>query len=244
MNGTRTEQEPDNRGDNLLTLSATNPSETSTPAGWRRGYAADCKSVQTGSIPVPASTLPSPVTMTSKGRRLAVYRFLVLTVAMPVLAILLALRLALRRESVADLAQRLGSAPATPAQGPLVWVHAASVGEANAARPLLQALLARDPRLSVLMTANTTTGRAAVAAWGLPRVTPRLAPLDTRRAVRRFLSRWQPAALVTIENEIWPNRIALCQARRIPVLIAGARLSARSAAVWADCRSWRPGCCH
>lgn len=55
MNGTGTEQEPDNRSDNRLTASRQNPNETSTPAGWRRGYAADCKSVKTGSIPVPAS---------------------------------------------------------------------------------------------------------------------------------------------------------------------------------------------
>jgi 3-deoxy-D-manno-octulosonic-acid transferase len=165
------------------------------------------------------------------------YRFLLLTLAAPVWAGLMLWRVATGRESVDDLTQRLGGGDAPVARGPVVWLHAASVGEVTAARALAEALLARDVRLSLLVTASTTTGRASAAAWGHPRVTARLAPVDTRWAVLRLMSAWQPAALIIVENELWPNRIALAHTRRLPVLVAGARLSERSAARW----RWLPG---
>ena len=63
-------------------------------------------------------------------------------------------------------------------------------------------------------------------------MTARLAPLDTRWALARFFAAWQPVALVQIENEIWPNRMAMAHERRVPVMAADARMSARSAALW------------
>jgi 3-deoxy-D-manno-octulosonic-acid transferase len=136
------------------------------------------------------------------------------------------------RERPADLWQRLGRSAAPVARGPVIWLHAASVGEVNAARALAETLLAREPRLSLVVTCNSATGRARAAGWGLDRVTARLAPLDYRWALIGFFAAWQPAALVTVENEIWPNRLAMARARRLPVMVAGARLSARSALIW------------
>ena len=171
------------------------------------------------------------------GSALALYRTL-LTLAAPMLLLMLLLRRLLGRETTADLRQRLGRAPASPQ--PCLWLHGASNGELTAARPLITALLAACPDHHLLLTANTTTGRDMALAWGLPRTTALLAPLDLRRPLRRFLSAHQPRALITVENELWPNRLTLAHAQGIPVILTSARLSARSAARWAKL----PGLAH
>ncbi|HRO14400.1 MAG TPA: glycosyltransferase N-terminal domain-containing protein [Paracoccus sp. (in: a-proteobacteria)] len=111
-----------------------------------------------------------------------------------------------------------------------VWLHGASVGELNSVRPLVQALAAQMP---VLVTANTVTGRGVAQGWGLP---ARLAPLDVPGAVRRFLDAARRALMLTVENEIWPNRAAAALARGIPQAVIGARMSARSARGWGRAR--------
>ncbi len=161
---------------------------------------------------------------------MTLYRLLV-----SVLAPLLVLRLLWRRlrgtEPAGALAERLGRAPRSG--GPVLWLHGASNGELASVRALLEALLAAAPGLRVLVTANTVTARAMVAGWGLPGVAAALAPIDHRLALHRFMARARPAALVVVENEFWPNRLALCARRGIPVLVVGARMSARSARRWA-----------
>lgn len=111
-----------------------------------------------------------------------------------------------------------------------VWLHGASVGELNSARRIVAAL-GRD--LPVVVTANTATGRAVAAGWGVP---ARLAPLDVPGAVGRFLDRYRPAVMVTLESEVWPNRAAAARARGIAQVVAGARISARSASRWSKAR--------
>lgn len=161
---------------------------------------------------------------------MTLYRLLV-----SVLAPMLVLRLLLRRlrgtEPAGALAERLGRAPNSA--GPVLWLHGASNGELASARALLESLIAAAPGLRVLVTANTVTAREMVAGWGLPGVSVALAPIDHRLALRRFLGRAKPAALVVVENEFWPNRLAACADRGIPVLVVGARMSARSARRWA-----------
>lgn len=121
-----------------------------------------------------------------------------------------------------------------PRPGPdrRIWVHAASNGEVTSARRALQGLLARDPALRLLVTCNTPTGRDLVAGWGDARIEPRLAPVDLRPVLRRFLDLWRPSALVIVENELWPERLLACAARGIPVFVIGARMSARSHRFW------------
>ncbi len=125
-------------------------------------------------------------------------------------------------------AERIAAPPAR-SDRPL-WLHAASNGELTAARPALQALLARG--LPVLITVNSESARALAMGWALPGTSVRLAPLDATVPLTRFLDRTGPRALVVIENELWPNRLRLMAARRIPVLVLGARLSATSAKRW------------
>ncbi|MDF0600085.1 glycosyltransferase N-terminal domain-containing protein [Psychromarinibacter sp. C21-152] len=151
---------------------------------------------------------------------------LFLALAAPLALLRLWLRRLRGRDSAADLAQRLGRGSGTPGA---IWLHGASNGELASARPLIAALLHTVPDTPLVVTANTASGRALVAGWGLPRVTARLAPLDTRAALRRFRRAWRPRLLIVMENELWPNRLATA---REPVACIGARMSARSFRRW------------
>ncbi|WP_145106326.1 3-deoxy-D-manno-octulosonic acid transferase [Cereibacter sediminicola] len=113
-----------------------------------------------------------------------------------------------------------------------LWLHGASNGEITSARWLIEAFLARDPSLRILISCNNPTARQMVRGWGIPRTEAVLAPWDTAGATRRFLARWRPRALLVLENELWPERIAGCAAGGIPVLAIGARLSEGSARNW------------
>jgi 3-deoxy-D-manno-octulosonic-acid transferase len=109
--------------------------------------------------------------------------------------------------------------------GPAVWVHAASVGEAEAAVPLLEALLERE--MPVLATTLTTSGRDRLRAR-LPALRARLAPLDLPGLAHASVRRAGVRVLALIETEIWPNAIAACTASGGRVVILGGRLSDRS----------------
>jgi len=114
-----------------------------------------------------------------------------------------------------------------------MWLHGASNGELTSAAGLLRRLVAARPDLSVLVTANTGTAVAMVQGWGMPEVRAALAPMDSLGAAGRVLRRWKPAALIVVENELWPVRLAAAEAARVPVALIGARMSARSAQRWA-----------
>lgn len=116
-----------------------------------------------------------------------------------------------------------------PSEEPVIWVHAVSVGETIAAAPLVKALLRRNPDIPVLMTAMTPTGSARARALFGDRVRYAFSPYDTPGAVRRFVDRVRPRALVIMETELWPNMINLSHKRNVPIFLINARLSARSA---------------
>lgn len=158
------------------------------------------------------------------------YRIL-LCLAAPPLAILFALRVLRGLESPRDVGERLGLGnPGLPDGA--IWVHGASVGELTSARPLVEALAEAHPGRGILVTANTVSGRALAETWEMAGLTARLAPLDFRWAVGRFMRRLRPAALVALENELWPNRLLLAGRLGIPAAAAGARMSERSAMRW------------
>lgn len=110
-----------------------------------------------------------------------------------------------------------------------VWVHAVSVGEVQAAAPLIRHLLARDPPQRVLVTTTTPTGAARVADLFGETVIHRYTPFDLPGMVERFLERVRPRLILVMETEIWPNTLAQAERSGIPVVLANARLSARSA---------------
>ncbi|HBG05002.1 MAG: 3-deoxy-D-manno-octulosonic acid transferase [Geobacteraceae bacterium GWC2_58_44] len=129
------------------------------------------------------------------------------------------------------LGERLGSIPGGLLQRiagrPVIWVHAVSVGETQAARPLLTALRKRHPGHAILVSNTTATGRAVSA--GIPEIDLCICfPFDFLPAVRRALAAVRPAAIVIMETEIWPNFTREAQRRGIPVLLANGRISDRS----------------
>ena len=134
-----------------------------------------------------------------------------------------------RGESWGDVQERLGGASAA---GPVLWLHGASNGEVGSARWLVARLRQARPGLPVLVTCNTVTARAMVQGWQMPGVTAALAPVDAGFAVARFLRRWQPVALISLEGEVWPNRFAACAAAGVPIVMLGARMSAGSYRGW------------
>ncbi|WP_293373361.1 lipid IV(A) 3-deoxy-D-manno-octulosonic acid transferase [Nevskia sp.] len=126
------------------------------------------------------------------------------------------------------IGERFGFVPRTSGDAIAVWVHAVSVGEALAAQPLIEALLARYGERSIWVTTTTPTGSARVIAAFGDRVHHSYAPYDLPDVVSRFLDRVRPARFVVMETELWPNLFRACCVRGIPLTIANARLSPRS----------------
>ena len=117
------------------------------------------------------------------------------------------------------------------AAAPVLWVHAVSVGETRAAEPLVDALLADYPQSRIILTHMTPTGRAtgkALFAKHGDRLLQSYLPYDTGSMVSRFIRHFRPQVCILMESEVWPNLIAVCGAKGVPVVLANARLSERS----------------
>ena len=145
---------------------------------------------------------------------------------------LILLRLLWRARKQPEYLQHLGERWGiyrTPAPERLIWVHAVSVGETRAAQPLIEALQAAWPEHRILLTAMTPTGRATGREVYGDGVIQAYLPYDYPAAVDRFFGHFSPSFGVLMETEIWPNLLAGAQARRMPVILANARLSERSA---------------
>ncbi|MYD96443.1 MAG: 3-deoxy-D-manno-octulosonic acid transferase [Gammaproteobacteria bacterium] len=125
------------------------------------------------------------------------------------------------------IAERFGRVPPQVSSG-VIWFHTVSAGETNAAAPLIRAIAEYFPADTILVTTMTPTGSARVGILLGESVEHCYAPYDYPWAVRRFLDRTRPKALVIMETELWPNLIAETSARGAPVLLVNARLSARS----------------
>ncbi|WFP50929.1 lipid IV(A) 3-deoxy-D-manno-octulosonic acid transferase [Methylomonas sp. EFPC3] len=124
--------------------------------------------------------------------------------------------------------ERLGIYPFQSRQG-VLWFHAVSVGEAEAASPLIKWMQSQYPELPVLVTTTTPTGSARVRAVLADRVEHVYLPYDLPLVVGRFITHFRPRLAVIMEKEIWPNLFAACAEASIPLYIVNARLSERSA---------------
>ena len=126
--------------------------------------------------------------------------------------------------------ERLGFPSQPRPRGPLIWVHAASVGETNAVIPMIRELLRRD--IHVLLTTGTVTSAAMVQSRLGDEVIHQYVPLDLKFPIKRFIAYWRPDAAITAESEIWPTTLAELARRNIPQIRVNARLSDRSFARW------------
>ncbi|MDH3659073.1 MAG: 3-deoxy-D-manno-octulosonic acid transferase [Alphaproteobacteria bacterium] len=150
----------------------------------------------------------------------------------PLLALHLNQRARRGKEDISRLGERAGAATIERPDGPLVWLHAASVGESLAALPLIETLLADRQNLHVLMTTGTVTSADLMAKRLPPRAFHQFAPLDRAAAWRAFFKHWRPDLGCLIESEIWPNLILEAELRGLPLALINGRLSARSAERW------------
>jgi 3-deoxy-D-manno-octulosonic-acid transferase len=150
--------------------------------------------------------------------------------AAPMAPHLLARRLNRGKEHPTRLAERRGQASQPRPDGPLIWVHGASVGEMLAVVPLIERI--RAQKFAVLVTSGTVTS-AALAEHRLPSgALHQFIPLDAPRYVGRFLDHWRPDMALFVESDLWPNLIVESGRRKIPMIVVNGRLSERSFHRW------------
>ena len=153
-------------------------------------------------------------------------------VAEPLLRLYLGQRARRGKEDPLRMAERRGIASAPRADGPLIWLHAASVGEAQSALALIGRLLAMRDDVNMLVTSGTVTS-AGMLGQRLPaRAVHQYVPADSLRWVRRFLNHWRPDLALFVESELWPNLIVETSARGCPLILVNGRLSVRSYERW------------
>src|SRR5258708_29983583 len=161
----------------------------------------------------------------------AIYRGLT-RMAGPLIELHLARRRGRGKEDAARLSERRGEASRPRPDGLLVWVHAASVGEAQSALEVVQRLRAEPARPHVLVTTGTVTS-AQLMAERLPEgALHQFVPVDRAPWVERFLAHWRPDLALWIESELWPNLVTLTAASRTPMVLVNARMSERSLKGW------------
>jgi 3-deoxy-D-manno-octulosonic-acid transferase len=151
---------------------------------------------------------------------------LAVLIAVPVVSIIYLWRGLRDRSYWHDFSERFGFGARQTPHG--VWLHAVSVGEVQACAPLVSALHERHPHLPLTVTTFTPTGATRARALYGNVAQVRYLPFDLPGAVRRFLSRVQPRLAVIFETELWPNLYRECGRRRIPLVLASARISPRS----------------
>src|SRR5215212_4220189 len=148
----------------------------------------------------------------------------------PLAAALINRRLKQGKEDPARIGERRGISRVIRPQGPLVWIHGASVGEILAAAALVEKLRALDIR--VLLTSGTVTSAAVVAKRFPSDIIHQYVPYDSPRYVARFLDHWRPSLALFIESDLWPNLILSSAARRLPMVLINGRMSHRSFPRW------------
>lgn len=162
---------------------------------------------------------------------LALYRGLG-RLATPLGPALLRRRLARGKEDPARMAERMGHPGRPRPQGPLVWFHAASVGEAQSVLLLIERLCAMRPDIAILVTTGTVTSADLMVRRLPPGAMHQFAPVDLPAATDRFIAHWRPDLGLWVESELWPSLIAAMAATGRPMALLNARMSARSHARW------------
>lgn len=150
----------------------------------------------------------------------------------PLAPLILGLRVRRGREDEMRLGERLGLASVARPAGRVVWLHGVSVGETASLLPLIDTLRQRRPDLGLLVTSGTVTAASLLADRLAAGVIHQYGPIDTPRAVRRFLDHWRPDLGIFVESELWPNLILKSRRRGVALALISARMTAKSARGW------------
>ncbi|ALE03469.1 lipid IV(A) 3-deoxy-D-manno-octulosonic acid transferase [Bartonella ancashensis] len=134
------------------------------------------------------------------------------------------------KEEVRRRKERFGKSQKLRPSGPLVWFHAASVGETQALLPLIEYILSLN--INVLLTTCTVASSSFIKNRFGERLIHQYAPLDLELIIHRFINHWKPDLVLTCESEIWPLRIIALSEKRIPQIWVNAHMSERSFQVW------------
>ena len=176
---------------------------------------------------------PVPVSWDGTKERFEIKAYRVLTrLARPAAPLILRFRERRGKEDPRRLGERLGRPSIARPAGPVVWVHAASVGETSAVLPLAGALEMQRPDVTVLLTTGTVTSARFAAPRLHARTIHQYIPLDEPSFVASFLDHWRPALGVFTEQEVWPNLVLSAVRRGIPLALVNARMSDRSFVRW------------
>lgn len=157
--------------------------------------------------------------------------------AAPLINAALARRADAGKEDPSRLDERRGAAGCARPEGPLIWIHAASVGESLIALSIAEGLLEADASRHVLISSGTRTSAGLIAQRGLDRVIHQFPPVDRPAWATRFLDHWRPDLAVFVESELWPNLILGAKQTGTPLALINARMNDKSLAGW---RRW-PG---
>jgi 3-deoxy-D-manno-octulosonic-acid transferase len=144
----------------------------------------------------------------------------------------LARRLEDGKEDPDRIGERTGHASQPRPDGALIWMHAASVGEALSVQELIRRMAEERPDATILLTTGTRTSADLVATRLPAQAIHQFAPVDTREAISRFLDHWRPDLAVWVESELWPRMIHDTAARGIPMALLNARMSDDSFRRW------------
>ena len=128
--------------------------------------------------------------------------------------------------------EKLGQPTRARPRGPLIWFHAASVGESLAVLALIARMGQARPQAAFLLTSGTATSGALLKSRLPPRSLHQFAPLDAPRPLKRFLAHWRPDAALFVESELWPQMLWRTHMAGVPLALVNARLSARSLGGW------------
>ena len=153
-------------------------------------------------------------------------------VGAPLITFYLARRRAQGKEDLNRFSERLGQAAHPRPSGPLIWLHAASVGESMSLLPLIGRLKADHPKTTLLLTTGTVTSAVLMAERLPAAVIHQYVPVDRMVCVRRFLDHWKPNLVLWSESDFWPNFVTETARRNIPLILINGRISPKSFARW------------
>lgn len=168
--------------------------------------------------------------------KLSLYR-MATTLGGPLIRLYLNKRLKRGKEDPNRFQERLGHASVARPDGPLLWLHAASVGESLSVLPLIERLHQDHPAWTVLVTTGTVTSARLMEERLPDGAIHQYVPVDRVGYVRRFLDHWQPNLALWVESEFWPNLVIETRARAVPMAVLNGRMSDASLQSWRKSRA-------